>query len=94
MKAFFLLCIFLLLAACGNKDDGANATDEQTISDSYLESEEMVHLTKGSVKIGSNDKSFKANEKPAMKVLLNYDFYIGKHEVTCGEYADIAKKQN
>ncbi len=92
MKAFFLLCIFLLLAACGNKDDGANATDEQTISDSYLESEEMVHLTKGSVKIGSNDKSFKANEKPAMKVLLNYDFYIGKHEVTCGEYADIAKK--
>ena len=92
MKIFFLLCIFLLLAACGNKDDGANATDEQTISDSYLESEEMVHLTKGSVKIGSNDKSFKANEKPAMKVLLNYDFYIGKHEVTCGEYADIAKK--
>ena len=92
MKNSILLCIFLLLIACGDKDDGAHATDKQTTSDSYLESDEMIHLTKGSVKIGSNDKSFRANEKPAMKVLLNYDFYIGKHEVTCGEYADIAKK--
>ena len=91
MTKYILLCIFLLLNACGD-DDVSEATNESTFSDSYLESGDMIHLTKGEVMIGSNDKSFKANERPAMKVLLNYDFYIGKHEVTCGEYAAIAKK--
>ena len=94
MRRYLLIYLLLFLCACGNNDDNAasNANTEPTSRDPYLESGEMIHLANGSVKVGSNDKSFRANEKPAMKVLLNYDFYIGKHEITCGEYAAIAKK--
>ena len=91
---YILIYLIFFLCACGNNDDNSASTanTEPTSRDPYLESGEMIHLANGSVKIGSNDKSFRANEKPAMKVLLNYDFYIGKHEITCGEYAAIAKK--
>ncbi len=54
--------------------------------------EGMILLSGGTVTLGSNDANFKANEKPAMKVSLNYSFYMGIHEVTCGEYAAVAKK--
>ena len=91
---YILIYLIFFLCACGNNDDNSASTanTEPTSLDPYLESGEMIHLANGSVKIGFNDKSFRANEKPAMKVLLNYDFYIGKHEITCGEYAAIAKK--
>ena len=52
----------------------------------------MVRLNGASVTIGTNDKSFKPNERPAMKVVLSYDFYIGVHEVTCGDYSKVAKE--
>ena len=54
--------------------------------------EGMILLSGGTVTLGSNDKEFKADEKPAMKVNLDYNFYMGIHEVTCGEYAIVAKK--
>ena len=57
-----------------------------------IEIEGMVHFDGGLTTIGSKDKNFKPNERPAMKVQLDYDFYMGIHEVTCGEYASVAKK--
>ena len=69
----------------------SNQSDNENQSD-FVEVEGMVQLKSGSVSIGSNDKSFKANERPAMEVILDYDFYMGIHEVTCGEYASVAKK--
>ena len=54
--------------------------------------EGMILLSGGTVTLGSNDANFKANEKPAMKVSLDYSFYMDIHEVTCGEYAAVAKK--
>ena len=53
---------------------------------------DMILLSGGTVTLGSNDANFKANEKPAMKVSLDYSFYMDIHEVTCGEYATVAKK--
>ena len=76
-----------------------SATDSSDISDSSTVAEDttqdingMVFVRNGTVIIGTNDKNFKANERPAMNVVLSYDFYMGVHEVTCGEYADIAKE--
>ena len=54
--------------------------------------ESMHRLSGGTVTLGSNGKEFKTNETPAMKVVLNYDFYMDVHEVTCGEYENTAKK--
>ncbi len=68
------------------------ASEDTIQNDSTQEIEGMLRLSGDKVMLGTNDKSFKANERPAMKVSLNYDFYMDIHEVTCDEYASIAKK--
>ena len=68
------------------------ASEDTVQNDSTQEIEGMLRLSGDKVMLGTNDKSFKANERPAMKVSLDYDFYMDIHEVTCGEYASIAKK--
>ena len=44
----------------------------------------LVKIRAGSFTMGS--ESGKSNEKPLHKVTINYDFAIGKYEVTIGEY--------
>ena len=81
-----LLLFPVTFVACSNS--GSSHSHEQS-SDEEIEG--MLLLKSGSATIGSNDKSFRANERPAMSVLLDYDFYLNVHEVTCGEYAEVAK---
>ena len=38
------------------------------------------------VELGTNKPDARVNERPAMKVKFNYDFYVSKHEITCGEF--------
>lgn len=38
------------------------------------------------VYVGTNLESAWVKDRPQMKVLLSYDYSLGKHEVTCGEY--------
>ncbi|WP_321779582.1 SUMF1/EgtB/PvdO family nonheme iron enzyme [Sulfurimonas sp.] len=46
--------------------------------------EHFVHIKAGSFQMGLN--SGLKNEKPIHRVNINYDFYIGKYEVTFNEY--------
>ena len=39
--------------------------------------------------VGTYALSAKPNERPQMRVVLNYDFSIGMHEVTCAEFKSI-----
>ena len=91
----YLLAIFLsiLAIACSNSESSypIETPSNDEIS-SIVEIEGMIHLESGFTTIGSNDKQYKATEKPSMKVVLDYDFYMGIHEVTCDEYANVAKK--
>lgn len=91
----YLLAIFfsIFVIACSNSE--SSYTIETPSNDeisSIAEIEGMIHLESGFTTIGSNDKDYKTDEKPAMKVNLDYDFYMGIHEVTCGEYESIAKE--
>ena len=81
--------LFFLIAFVACSDSGSSHSGEQPSND---EIEGMIRLKSGTVTIGSNDRSFKANERPAMKVELDYDFYMDIHEVTCSDYAKIAEK--
>lgn len=74
--------------------DTPSVIDSPSVIDtpSIIKIEGMILLNGGLASIGSDNKSFKANERPAMKVKLDYDFYMGIHEVTCGEYNSKAKK--
>jgi uncharacterized protein (TIGR02171 family) len=41
------------------------------------------------VDLGTNSTSAKADERPQMAVKFSYDFQLGKHEVTCGEFNEV-----
>ena len=88
-QAISLLFFLIAFVACSNSE--STRPNDRASSN---EIEGMIFLKSGSVTIGSNDKSFKVNERPAMKVQLDYDFHMGIHEVTCGEYTKIAKETN
>lgn len=99
MKFLLALIVSLYFVACSNSESFTPPVDEtavlpivDTTEDSTQEIEGMLRLSGDKVMLGTNDKSFKANERPAMNVVLDYDFYMGIHEVTCGEYAEVAKK--
>ena len=56
------------------------------------EIEGMIVVRGGTVTLGSDDAKYRPSERPAMKVRLDYDFSLGVHEITCGEYGELAKK--
>ncbi|MCR5029708.1 MAG: TIGR02171 family protein [Fibrobacter sp.] len=96
-KSLLFLLLFCFLAACSSESSNSSPSENENSSSSETEDVEviidgMIHLTSGTTSIGSDDAEFKANERPAMQVKIEYDFYMGKSEVTCGEYSAIAKK--
>ena len=95
MKYLLAIVLSIFAIACSNSE--SSYTIETPSNDeisSIAEIEGMIHLESGLTTIGSNDKRYKATEKPAMKVALDYDFYMGVHEVTCGEYTKIAQESD
>ena len=44
--------------------------------------------------MGTNSNSAKPSERPQMDAKFAYDFQIGKHEVTCGEFNALMDKKN
>ena len=90
MTHFPAICLcFLLLIACSNS---TQEYMEETTDVPEMDGMILVHA--GTATLGSNDSKYRTSERPAMKVILDYDFYLGKHEVTCGEYSEIATKMS
>jgi Uncharacterized conserved protein len=103
---FFIVCILPWFVCCSNSEPPEDPNSDlieisETPIDSIPEVEDsvpevtiegMLRLTGGKVTLGTNDKNFKESERPAMRVVLDYEFFMGIHEVTCGEYAAVAKK--
>ena len=93
MKFLSAILVFLFLIGCSNSESPAISNSEPSDTPKNIDPiEGMLRLAGGKVTLGTNDKNFKENERPAMEVVLDYDFYMGIHEVTCGEYAEVAKK--
>ena len=103
----YLLFPLLCAVACSNSEmqtvsddsslqgsESTQAEPQDSTTNPLTEIDGMLRLTGGKVTLGSSDKEFKANERPAMQVVLNYDFYMDIHEVTCGDYDKIAKEAN
>lgn len=88
MKQAFAISLFALaLLACSNmSSDSSNDTPMDEI-------EGMIAVRGGTVTLGTKDSKFKPSERPAMKVSLDYDYYLAVHEFTCGEYNALAKEQ-
>ena len=87
----------ILFAGCGFFDDSSSDPSEPVPSagDEFpvemLQNEfpvEMLQIKSSNqlVSLGTNDWIAKAIERPLMQVRFDYDFSIGRHEVTCGEF--------
>ena len=61
-------------------------------SDDPVEGFLHIRATGAHVVLGSADPSALAKERSQVKAGFDYDFSIGKHEVTCGEYNEVARR--
>jgi len=52
----------------------------------------LVPGSSDTIVLGSNAVSAKLSEKPEMKVLLDYDYFLDAHETTCGDYVSLMKE--
>lgn len=83
---FFALALVLVVGGCSDSD---SISDSLKIQD-YLESRGLKNFllvrSKGqSVLLGTLDSAAPVKERPEMKSHFDYDFLMGKHEVTCKE---------
>ena len=87
----FLLITSILWGACSNSSSSSNDIVPDVEPEPEI-MEGMQVIKGGDLVLGSNESSFRAAERPAMKVHLDYEFYLDVHEVTCGSYRILAKK--
>lgn len=84
------LCIGFFEVSCSNS---TNAASENVAEFSFDAVSGMIQVKakKGYALLGTNEPTAKTNERPVMRVDFSYDFAIGKHEVTCGEFNELMK---
>ena len=92
MKLFFVLLVFWL-CSCSNSDSVSVYPQNTSleIAEDSLVGMFRVRTAESVAVLGTDSEKAKANETPAMQVKFDYDFSIGKHEVTCGEFNSLLR---
>ena len=90
MRFVFPVILFIFWAACSNSE-GVSSGNSSNIE---IEGDSLVGMlrikaTGESILLGTNEVTAKANERPSMKVRFDYDFSMGRTEVTCAEFNDL-----
>lgn len=95
-KSLVLVAAALALFACGDESSDIQkpeivATSSSSVEGSPLSSNSAPILApledrEGMIRVPASD--FKVNLAEKMDITLTYEFLIGVHEVTCGEYGD------
>ncbi|WP_290761208.1 TIGR02171 family protein [Fibrobacter sp. UBA4297] len=90
---WMLVLVIALLYACTESNSSAVLNEEfvNTVEDSLSGMLRVSHNFNSIVRLGTNDARAKSNEKPELRVKLDYDFSIGKTEVTCREFNKLMK---
>ncbi len=90
MRCFLILLIALLCACTESNNALWNDNPEVDFSADSLSG--MLRVSsKGRIRLGTNEPSAKSNERPEMRVELNYDFSIGRYEIRCDEFNALMK---
>jgi len=93
IKALFLVMLGLLFVACGDGDPFSIENTEVTSSvDRDHNGLIRINAENSFVVMGTSDENARYYERPRMMVRFTYDFSIGKHEVTYGEFYKYATK--
>lgn len=92
MYRILLLLLSFVFYACSNSE---SLYSQQNLDASFeadsLDNMVVVKHNKKEVMLGTNDSVAMVSERPQMQVSLNYDFSIGKSEVTCAEFNSLMK---
>lgn len=87
LLVLFLAGIFLNIACSDDASSNYGIKDGSEIYEEFtFPGMVKINATGINIKLGSDDKKSWVKERPSMVVGLDYDYYLGKHEVTCGEY--------
>ena len=91
------LALLVALVSCGDSptyDPEIPVPFDSSVmaSEDAVEGFVNVRATGAQVILGTADPSALTKERSQVKAKFDYDFSIGKHEVTCGEYNEIARK--
>jgi uncharacterized protein (TIGR02171 family) len=88
MMKFLLLLLIFLLNACS--ESGSSSTNApMSITEDLHSGMVRVSARNAVVSLGTDDTTAKSKERPLMNVVLDYDFSIAKHEVTCLEFKEL-----
>ena len=96
MKVLFLVPFIFVLSSCDTFFGEHVWLNAPTETDDVHEGMIVVKASKlknssgGALSyLGTYSTAAKPNERPQLRVALNYDFSIGKHEVTCEEFQSV-----
>lgn len=92
MKLIFAL-LFFLICACSNSEKFSEAqqgNSVEVLKDS-LSGMLRIRASGATAVLGTNSEESRASERPEMRVKFGYDFSLGVHEVTCGEFNALMK---
>lgn len=97
-KIFLFTLLGLFFAGC--LESSPNTTSEKVDDPTYsnntdptLEGMMFIFAENSETILGTQDSTARASERPQMKVDFDYNFSIGKHEVTCEEFKTYSKMQ-
>lgn len=92
MKWLALICGFFSLLVCSCSNSVGVSAEKKTLVDvstDTLAGMLRVQTLKSVTVLGTLDSKAKVNERPEMRARFDYDFSIGHHEVTCGEFNSV-----
>ena len=84
MGRLIVLLLLIALSACSNSEYMMGSETE--IKEDSLPGMMRVSAMNSFAILGTDNSQARPNERPEMKVVFSYDFSIGRHEVTCGEF--------
>ena len=83
---YISLSLLVCLTACFDLGSSSTESNPSTYLETLdIEGFALIRSWNNEVTLGTDDESASVNNRPSMKVRFEYDFLIGKHEVTCGE---------
>ena len=88
MRLFICIAFLVLICACSNSESDSIPQQSPSVEifEDSLSGMFLVKATGAVAVLGTDSKEARVNEQPAMQVKFGYDFYVGKSEVTCGEF--------
>ena len=92
MKLIFAILV-LLVCACSNSESVsvAHQGDSVDVFEDSLSGMLRIVASGATVVLGTNADNAPVSERPEMQIKFDYDFSLGRHEVTCGEFNALMK---